>query len=89
MKSLRARLIAGSALVALVPLAIAMYLLSQRVETMVRTQAAERLSAALGGLQTELDLDRARIDGQLQILARDATLKRLYLLQPSGSRWLD
>ena len=89
MKSLRARLIAGSALVALVPLAVAIYLLSQRVETMVRTQAAERLNAALGGLQTELDSDRARIDEQLQILARDATLKRLYLLQPSGSRDLN
>ncbi|TMQ63748.1 MAG: HAMP domain-containing protein [Candidatus Eisenbacteria bacterium] len=89
MKSLRARLIAGSALVALVPLAVAMYLLSQRVESMVRTQAAERLNAALGGLQTELDLDRARIDEQLQILAKDATLKRLYLLQPSGSRDLN
>ncbi|HKW50668.1 MAG TPA: ATP-binding protein [Candidatus Eisenbacteria bacterium] len=86
MKSLRARLIVGSAFVALVPLAVAMYFLSQRVETMVRTQAAERLNAALGGLQTELDLDRARIDQQLQILARDPTLKRLYLLQPSGSR---
>jgi two-component system nitrogen regulation sensor histidine kinase NtrY len=86
MKSLRARLIVGSALVALVPLAVAMYFLSQRVETMVRTQAAERLNAALGGLQAELRSDGGRIEEQLQILARDATLKRLYLLQPSGSR---
>jgi hypothetical protein len=89
MKSLRARLIVGSALVALVPLAVAMYLLSQRVESMVRTGAAERLNAALDGLQTELDSDRRRIDEQLQILARDPTLKRLYLLQPSGSRDLN
>ena len=86
MKSLRARLIAGSALVALVPLAVAMFFLSQRVETMVRTQAAERLSAALGGLQVELRADGGRIEGQLQILARDPTLKRLYLLQSAGSR---
>ena len=89
MKSLRARLIAGSALVALVPLAVAMYFLSQRVETMVRTQAAGRLNAALGGLQAELHADQDRIDQQLEILAKDPTLKRLYLLQPAGSRDLN
>jgi signal transduction histidine kinase len=86
MRSLRARLVAGSALVAVVPLAVAMYLLSQRVESMVRTQAAERFRAAIGGLGSELASDRGRIERQLEILARDPTLKRLFLLQPSGSR---
>jgi len=86
MRSLRARLIAGSALVALVPLAVAMYFLSQRVEAMVRSQAAERLNAALGGLQAELRSDQSKIDQQLQVLAREAALKRLSLLQPAGIR---
>src|SRR6185295_10217492 len=40
MKSLRSRLILGSALVAVVPLAIVMFLLSQRVGALVREQAA-------------------------------------------------
>jgi nitrogen fixation/metabolism regulation signal transduction histidine kinase len=86
MRSLRARLIVGSALVALIPLAIAMYFLSQRVETMVRTEAAERLNAALEGLRAELRSDQDKIDQQLQILAREPTLKRLSLLQPAGFR---
>ncbi len=89
LKSLRSRLIVGCALVALVPLAVAMFLLSKRVETMVRTEAADRLSAALGGLQIQLQSDEKRIAGRLEILARDPLLKRLYLLQPAGSRDLN
>jgi signal transduction histidine kinase len=86
MNSLRSRLILGSALVAVVPLAIAMVLLSQRIERMVRTQAAERLAATLGGLQTQLAADGERIAEKLRILARDPQLKRLYLVRPAGSR---
>ena len=89
MKSLRSRLIVGCALVALVPLAIAMFLLSHRVETTVRTEAANRLDAALGGLQAELRSSSEQVQGRLQILAKDPVLKRLYLLQPSGSRDLN
>lgn len=85
MKSLRSRLIVGCALVALVPLAVAMFLLSKRVETAVGTQAEQRLKAALGGLHSQMRSDGERIEGRLQILARDPVLKRLYLLQPSGS----
>jgi len=86
MNSLRSRLILGFAIVALVPLASAMYLLSRRVEGTVREQAAERLNAALGRLAAGLTLDGERIAEKLQILARDPLLKRLYLLRPAGGR---
>jgi signal transduction histidine kinase len=84
--SLRSRLILGSALVAVVPLAVAMVLLSHRIERLVRTQAAERLTAALGGLETQLAADGERITEKLRILARDPQLKRLYLVRPAGNR---
>jgi two-component system nitrogen regulation sensor histidine kinase NtrY len=84
--SLRLRLTLGVALVALVPLALGMTLLSHRIERTVRAQAAERLDAALGALQQQLAADGARIAGQLQILGRDPSLKRLYLLRPAGDR---
>ena len=86
MRSLRFRLILGVSLVALVPLALGMYLMSQRIEHTVREQAAERLDAALGALRQQLAADGARIAGQLVILARDPVLKRLYLLRPAGDR---
>lgn len=89
MKSLRSRVIVGCALVALVPLAIAMFFLSRRVEDTVRTEAEGRLGAALDGLSLQLATDAKQIDGKLQILAKDPVLKRLYLLQPSGSRDLN
>lgn len=86
MGSLRSRLILGFSLVAVIPLAVAMYLLTVRIEAMVRAQAAERLGAALGALQVEVASDGRRISEKLAILARDPQLKRLYLLKPSGSR---
>ena len=89
MRSLRSRVIFGCTLVALVPLAIAMFLLSRRVEDTVRTEADGRLSAALDGLTVQLNTDAKQIEGKLQILARDPVLKRLYLLQSSGSRDLN
>ncbi|HYM80243.1 MAG TPA: ATP-binding protein [Candidatus Limnocylindria bacterium] len=86
MRSLRSRLILGSSLVALVPLAIVMFLLSQRIGVMMRTQATERLNAALGSLQTRLRFDGEQLAGKLRILGRDPTFKRLYLLRPEGNR---
>jgi two-component system nitrogen regulation sensor histidine kinase NtrY len=86
MTSLRSRLILGSSLIAVVPLALAIYLLSQRVEAMVTDQASERLSAALGGLEAELRADADEVGEKLRILAADATLKRLYLVRPTGGR---
>jgi signal transduction histidine kinase len=86
MKSLRSRLILGVAIVTLVPLALSMYLLSRRIEGTVRAEAAERLSAALVRLEDEVLTDGELMAAQLGILAKDPTLKRLYLLQPAGSR---
>ena len=86
MRSLRSRLILGVAIVALVPLALSMYLLSRRIEGTVRDQAGERLSASLATLESRLGDDGARIAGQLGILANDPALKRLYLVRPSGGR---
>ena len=86
MRSLRSRLILGSALIAVVPLTVAMVLLSRRVETMVRTEATERLDSTLGSLATRLASDRTRIAERLAILAAEPQLKRLYLVRPAGSR---
>ncbi|HET9326463.1 MAG TPA: ATP-binding protein [Candidatus Eisenbacteria bacterium] len=80
MKSLRSRLILGSAFIALLPLALAIFLLSFRVERMMRTEAGERLDVALGGLQSELEVQAEEVAQKLRILARDVTLKRLYLV---------
>jgi two-component system nitrogen regulation sensor histidine kinase NtrY len=86
LNSLRSRIILGSALVALVPLAIAMIVLSARIQATVRGQAAERLGAALGRMEAQLRSDGERTAGKLEILARDPSLKRLYLVQPLGVR---
>ncbi len=86
MRSLRLRLILGSSLVAVIPLALAMILLSRRIENTVRAQAAERLKATLGALELQLGSDGERMGERLQILGRDPVLKRLYLLRPAGSR---
>ena len=88
MTSLRSRLILGSALIAILPLTLAMFLFSRQVGSMVRAQASERLAAALGGLDAQLRMDDERVAERLQILARDATLKRLYLVREPGSREL-
>ncbi len=86
MRSLRSRVILGAAVVALIPLAVAMTVLSQRIQATVRAQAAERLEAALGMLQVQMRADGARSAEKLEILARDPQLKRLYLVQPTGVR---
>jgi len=83
--SLRLRLILGFALVALVPLAIAIVLLTDRIESMVRTQAADRVSAGLAAITAQLAEDERQTVQKVQILARDAELRRLYLV-PAGSR---
>jgi signal transduction histidine kinase len=80
MKSLRSRLILGVALIALAPLALAIFVLSFRVERLMRTEAGERLDVALGGLQSELQVEAEEVAQKLRILARDVTLKRLYLV---------
>ena len=85
MRSLRARWIAGSALVAVVPLAIAIALLSERVGALVREQAADRLGASLAGLSARLARDQERTALKLKIVSRDPTLRRLVLVQGLSS----
>jgi signal transduction histidine kinase len=73
-------------LIAVVPLAVVMVLFSQRMRTVVRSEAAERLSGALGAIEARLDSDGRRLSEKLAILGRDPLLKRLYLLRPHGGR---
>jgi len=84
--TLRARLILGFSLLTLIPLAIAIYLLTVRLETMVRSQAEERLTATLGSIRSDVASDASEIAGKLEILARDPTLRRLFLVRPSEGR---
>jgi len=86
--SLRSRLILGISLAAVVPLAVAMILLTARVRTMVETQAAERLGATLGTMRSQVRSDARRIAEKLELVGRDPMLKRLYLARPAGSREL-
>src|SRR2546427_4405946 len=86
MTSLKARLILAFSLITVIPLAIAMVLLTVRIESMVRSQATERLQSALGGMRDQVATDGKQIAAKLEILGRDPVLKRLYLLRPAGSR---
>jgi signal transduction histidine kinase len=88
MKSLRSRLILGTALVAIVPLGIALVLISARVESMVRTDSAARLETGVNALQAELTERRHQTDAKLGILSRDPLLRRLYLVRAGGAREL-
>ena len=81
MNSLRVRLVLGFALVAILPIALVTLLLGRRIQAEVRAQSAERLAAALGFLQVRLDADAGRLHEKLALLAADAQLKRLYLVE--------
>jgi len=83
--SLRSRLILGSSLIAVVPLAIAILLLSQRMGAEVRAQASARLEAALAGLGAQLADEGGVTAERIRLLARDPQLRRLYLVQPAAS----
>jgi two-component system nitrogen regulation sensor histidine kinase NtrY len=89
MNSLRLRLILGFSLVAIVPVAIAMLVLSRRIEATVRHEAADRLDEALGVLETRLTTDGERALEKLHILAIDPTLRRLVLVSANDDRDLD
>ena len=86
MTSLRARLILAFSLLAVIPIAVAMIFLTGRIESMVRTEAKERLGSALGTMQAQVAEDARAVAGKLEILARDAQLKRLFFLSPVGGR---
>src|SRR5258705_13096853 len=63
-----------------------MVILTARIQSMVRSQAEERLASALEGIGAQTTEDGHRIAAKAGILSRDPQLKRLYLLRPSGSR---
>jgi nitrogen fixation/metabolism regulation signal transduction histidine kinase len=86
MTSLRARLILAFSLLAVIPIAVAVIFLTGRIESMVRTEAKERLGSALGTMQAQVAEDARDVAGKLEILARDAQLKRLFFLSPVGGR---
>jgi len=85
MRSLRSRLIVGVSLLTLIPLAITMALLTNRVQTIVRRDAAERLDRELGEVRGSIASTDAQVGEKLRILSSDPELKRLFLLR-SGSR---
>ena len=84
MNSLRARLIWGFSLVAVVPLAMALALLGTRIRQTMEQQSAVRLEGAIGVARGELVADGQRLAAQLALLARDPQLKRLYLVETAG-----
>src|SRR5262249_25845652 len=86
LKSLRARWSLAFALAALLPLAVVMLLLANRIRSAVRADAGDRLNTTLALLQLRLRTDRDQIEHKLQLLGRDPTLKRLYLVRTGGGR---
>ena len=88
MRSLRTRLILGIALVAIVPLGLALVLMSKRVESMVREESGRRLQTGVRALQAEMRERQLRTEAKLSILSRDPLLRRLYLVRAGGAREL-
>lgn len=86
MRSLRSRLILGSSLVAVIPIALTMFLLAQRIEQTVRVQASERLEATLGALRAQIERDATGAGERLRLLASEPELKRLVLLRSADAR---
>jgi len=84
--SLRWRLAVGAALVAIVPLALGLYVQSRRIDRTLRAQADTRLDASLASLAARLDADGARMSVQLAILGADPELRRLVVLRPGTER---
>jgi len=77
LNTLRTRLVLGFALVALVPLALAMALLASRIQDTVRAEAASRLNATLGIVAAQIRDDGERLTRRLEVLARERSLAAL------------
>jgi signal transduction histidine kinase len=84
MNSLRARLIWGFSLVAVVPLSAALLLLGTRIRQTMEQQSAERLEGAIRVARGELVADGQGLAARVALLARDPQLKRLYLVEAPG-----
>ena len=77
MKSLRSRLILAFALVAVIPLGIAMALLGGRVQRTITEESEQRLGDALTTLEAQLRLDGQRLSTRIDRLASDPRLLRI------------
>lgn len=80
MNSLRSRLTLAFSLVAVLPLALALWLLGGRIERTMQRQSEVRLDAAIGVARGTLAADGVRLNGRMHVLAADAALKRLLLV---------
>jgi two-component system, NtrC family, nitrogen regulation sensor histidine kinase NtrY len=83
MRSLRSWLILGVSLTAVIPLAIALYVMSLRIQETVQRQANERLTSATAVLEEQIGSEATRIADKVRILSRDPALRRLYLVGAS------
>jgi len=89
MNSLRTRMIAGSALVAALPLAVTLLVLGEQARARLQARESARLSATLTLVQSQLTADSEGLIARLGVLARDAELRRAYLLEPTGGELRD
>ena len=85
MNSLRARLIWGFSLVAVVPLCAALLLLGTRIRQTMDRQSGALLDADMSVLRGELVADSHGNAARVGMLARDAQLKRLFLVEGAGN----
>ncbi len=86
MRSLRTRVILGTAIIALLPLAVTSFVLSKRLENLVRTQADTRLTSALDNVVLRWQSDEEATENKLRLLVRDPDLRRLYLVRGGSAR---
>ena len=84
MSSFRSRLTIAFALVAVLPLALALALFGRRLQRTVNDETDARLGSALAGLRAQFEGDAARLEARLALLAGDPQLKRLVLVPASG-----
>ena len=80
MNSLRARLTLAFSLVAVLPLALALWVLGGRIQHTFQRQSELRLDAAIHVAEGSLASDGARLAGRMHVLASDARLKRFLLV---------
>jgi signal transduction histidine kinase len=84
--SLRARLLWGISLVAVVPLALAMFVLARQIRTTLANDAARLLGVEMAELRTQLAGDGALMTAKLRVVGNDAALKRRFLIRPLMGR---
>lgn len=86
MTSMRARLVWGVAIAAIVPLVVVMLLLTRQIRVTLGRDATRLLRAELTNLDSALAGDRERMAARLRIVAGDPALKRAYLVRSASGR---